>query len=206
MDTALDLSSDLVSLTRAVCDLPSVSGDERVLADAIETTLRRYAHLEVLRDGDAIVARTNLGRSSRVVIAGHIDTVPIADNLPTRLVGEGAQAELWGRGTVDMKAGVAVQLALAAELNEPTRDVTWVFYDHEEVAAELNGLGRIVREHPDWVTGDFAILGEPRAGAGYQTSSVVPSSVTVARPKPQAVRAVMATTLGHREGGLGLSP
>ena len=164
MDTALDLSSDLVSLTRALCDLPSQSGDERAIADAIETSLRRYSHLEVLRDGDAVVARTTLGRPSRVVVAGHIDTVPITDNLPTRLVGEGAQAELWGRGTVDMKAGVAVQLALAAELSEPTRDVTWVFYDHEEVAAELNGLGRIVRAHPDWVTGDFAILCEPTAG------------------------------------------
>lgn len=164
MDTALDLTSDLVSLTRAVCDLPSVSGDERALADAIEAALSQYAHLEVLRDGDAVVARTNLGRSSRVVVAGHIDTVPIADNLPTRLVGEGAQAELWGRGTVDMKAGVAVQLALAAELSEPTRDVTWVFYDHEEVAAVHNGLGRIVRDHPDWVRGDFAILGEPTGG------------------------------------------
>jgi succinyl-diaminopimelate desuccinylase len=164
VDTALDLSSDLVSLTRALCDLPSESGDERAIADAVEAALRRYPHLEVLRDGDAVVARTALGRPSRVVIAGHLDTVPISDNLPTRLVGEGSHAELWGRGTVDMKAGVAVQLALAAELSEPTRDVTWVFYDHEEVAAELNGLGRIVREHPDWVAGDFAVLCEPTNG------------------------------------------
>ncbi|WP_315098035.1 succinyl-diaminopimelate desuccinylase [uncultured Cellulomonas sp.] len=164
MDSALDLSTDLVTLTRALCDLPSVSGDERAIADAVESALRRYAHLEVLRDGDTVVARTNLGRASRVVIAGHLDTVPISDNLPTRLIGEGSLAEIWGRGTVDMKAGVAVQLALAAELAEPTRDVTWVFYDHEEVAAELNGLGRIVTAHPDWVAGDFAVLCEPTNG------------------------------------------
>ncbi len=164
MDTALDLTSDLVTLTRALCDLPSESGDERAIADAVEAALRGYAHLEVLRDGDAVVARTALGRPSRVVVAGHLDTVPIADNLPTRLVGEGGHAELWGRGTVDMKAGVAVQLALAAELSAPSRDVTWVFYDHEEVAADLNGLGRVVREHPDWVAGDFAVLCEPTNG------------------------------------------
>lgn len=163
MDT-LDLRTDVVSLTRALCDLPSVSGDEKAIADAVEAALRRYPHLEVLRDGDAVVARTHAGRAARVVIAGHLDTVPISDNLPTRMMGEGALAELWGRGTVDMKGGVAVQLALAAELTEPTHDVTWVFYDHEEVAADLNGLGRLVREHPDWVTGDFAVLCEPTNG------------------------------------------
>lgn len=160
----LDLRGDLVALTRAVCDVPSVSGDETTLADAVEAALRAYPHLEVLRDGDAVVARTRLGRASRVVVAGHLDTVPLADNLPTRVEGEGDAAVVWGRGTVDMKAGVAVQLALAAELDEPTHDVTWVFYDHEEVAADLNGLGRLVREHPDWVACDFAVLCEPTDG------------------------------------------
>ncbi|GEL95699.1 succinyl-diaminopimelate desuccinylase [Cellulomonas composti] len=160
MAAELDLDADLVTLTRAVCDIPSVSGDERELADAVESALRRQPHLEVLRDGDAVVARTNLGRESRVVVAGHLDTVPIADNLPTRLVGD----ELWGRGTVDMLGGVAVALALAARVPAPTRDVTWVFYDHEEVEAELNGLGRLVRHHPDWLACDFAVLGEPSNG------------------------------------------
>jgi len=161
--TPLDLTGDLVTLTRELCDLPSESGQEAALADAIEAALREQPHLEVLRDGDAVVARTSLGAGSRVVIAGHIDTVPVADNLPTRVVGEGSRAEIWGRGTVDMKGGVAVQLALAAALDEPTRDVTWVFYDHEEVDASLSGLGRIARNHPDWLAGEFAILCEPTA-------------------------------------------
>ncbi len=157
---ALDPRGDLVALTRAICDVPSVSGDERALADLVEEALRSAAHLEVLRDGDAVVARTHLGRAQRVVVAGHLDTVPVADNLPTRVVGD----ELWGRGTVDMKGGVAVALALAVALDAPTRDVTWVFYDHEEVAADLNGLGRLVRNHPDWLACDFAVLGEPSNG------------------------------------------
>jgi succinyl-diaminopimelate desuccinylase len=165
--TRLDLAADLTALTAQVCDLASVSGDERALADAVEAALRAHPHLEVLRDGDAVVARTHLGRSSRVVVAGHIDTVPLADNLPTRLEGAGDEAVLWGRGTVDMKGGVAVQLALAAALTAPTRDVTWVFYDHEEVDASLNGLGRIAREHPDWLAADFAVLCEP-TGAGLE--------------------------------------
>ncbi|NKY10686.1 succinyl-diaminopimelate desuccinylase [Cellulomonas hominis] len=159
--TPLDLTADLTSLTAAICDIASVSGAEAALADAVEAALRAYPHLEVLRDGDAVVARTHLGRASRVVVAGHLDTVPVADNLPSRLEGDGADAVLWGRGTVDMKGGVAVQLALAAALAEPTRDVTWVFYDHEEVDAALNGLGRIARAHPEWLAADFAVLCEP---------------------------------------------
>lgn len=158
--TTLDPRGDLVALTRAVCDVPSVSGDETALADLVEAALRTADHLEVLRDGDAVVARTQLGRPSRVVVAGHLDTVPVADNLPTRL----EDGWLWGRGTVDMLGGVAVALALAVQLENPTRDVTWVFYDHEEVEAELNGLGRLVRTHPDWLACDFAVLGEPSNG------------------------------------------
>jgi len=160
MTAVLDLNADLTTLTAQLCDLRSVSGEERALADAIETALRALPHLTVDRDGDAVVARTELGRKSRVVIAGHIDTVPVADNLPSRV----EHGVLWGRGTVDMKGGVAVQLALAAELAAPSRDLTWVFYDHEEVDASLNGLGRIARNHPEWLAADFAVLCEPSDG------------------------------------------
>ncbi|TPW75838.1 succinyl-diaminopimelate desuccinylase [Schumannella soli] len=157
----LDPSLGSVELTRAICDIHSVSGEETALADAIEQVLRAAPHLEVTRDGDAIVARTNLGRARRAVIAGHIDTVPINDNLPTRLDDEGV---LWGRGTVDMKGGCAVQLKLAVELTEPAVDVTWVWYDNEEVEATRNGLGRLARAHPELLEADFAVLGEPSNG------------------------------------------
>jgi succinyl-diaminopimelate desuccinylase len=60
-----------------------------------------------------------------------------------------------------MKGGVAVQLKLAAELTTPSVDVTWMWYDHEEVSEELNGLARLQRNHADLFVGDFAILGEP---------------------------------------------
>jgi succinyl-diaminopimelate desuccinylase len=157
----LDLKSDVVDLTRVICDIESVSGNEKELADAIESALKQYGHLEVIRDDDAIIARTNLGRDKRVVIAGHIDTVPIADNLPTKLINLERSHVLWGRGTVDMKAGVAVQLKLAAALVSPNVDVTWVFYDHEEVDSALNGLGRIARNRPELLESSFAVLCEP---------------------------------------------
>jgi succinyl-diaminopimelate desuccinylase len=153
----LDLSLSSVELTRQLCDIESVSGNERAVADAMAAALQGLGHLEVVRDGDAIVARTRLGRARRVVIAGHIDTVPVNDNLPVRE----EEGYLVGRGTVDMKGGVAVALKLAAELTAPTVDVTWIWYDHEEVASDLNGLGRLARNRPDLLAGDFAILGEP---------------------------------------------
>jgi succinyl-diaminopimelate desuccinylase len=157
----LNLEGDLVELTRAICDIESVSGNEKELADAIESALAKYSHLEIIRDGDAIVARTNFGHATRVVIAGHIDTVPVANNLPVKLLPMEREQVLWGRGTVDMKAGVAVQLKLAATLDKTNTDVTWVFYDHEEVEASLNGLGRIARNRPDLLDASFAVLCEP---------------------------------------------
>jgi succinyl-diaminopimelate desuccinylase len=160
----LDLTTDPVTLTAALCDIESVSGDERRIADAVEQALRGLGRLEVLRDGDAVVARTALGRAERVVLAGHLDTVPVAGNLPSRLEQDGGRRLLHGRGSCDMKGGVAVQLRVAATVPEPNRDVTYVFYDNEEVEASRNGLGRLARHHPDWLAADFAVLCEPSDG------------------------------------------
>ncbi|MEV6976531.1 succinyl-diaminopimelate desuccinylase [Kitasatospora sp. NPDC093806] len=155
--TPLDLTLDGGALTAQLVDFPSVSGDEQALADAVEAALRALPHLTVDRYGNNVVARTDLGRSERVVLAGHIDTVPIADNLPSRVEGD----LLHGCGTSDMKSGVAVQLRLAATLPEPNRDLTFVFYDCEEVEAHRNGLGHLAKAHPDWLAADFAVLMEP---------------------------------------------
>ncbi|MCZ4098144.1 succinyl-diaminopimelate desuccinylase [Streptomyces sp. SID13666] len=154
----LDLSQDAAAVTAQLVDIPSVSLAEKALADIVEEALRALPHLTVDRDGDAVVARTNLGRAERVVLAGHLDTVPIADNLPSRLDADGL---LWGCGTTDMKSGLAVQLRLAATVPEPNRDLTFVFYDAEEIAAQFNGLKRLVENHPEWLAGDFAVLLEP---------------------------------------------
>ncbi|MGW4896411.1 succinyl-diaminopimelate desuccinylase [Kitasatospora sp. NPDC004240] len=153
----LDLSLDGGALTARLVDFPSVSGDERELADAVEAALRAYPHLTVDRYGNNVVARTNLGRAERVLLAGHLDTVPIADNVPSWVEGD----LLYGCGTSDMKSGVAVQLRIAATVPEPNRDLTFVFYDCEEVEATRNGLGHLAARHPDWLAADFAVLMEP---------------------------------------------
>ncbi len=158
--THLDLHGDPVDLTAALVDVPSVSGEEKVLADAVETALRREPHLEVVRSGEAVLARTTLGRGRRVLLAGHLDTVPIADNVPSHRDGD----LLFGCGTSDMKAGVAVMAHLTAAIREPAHDVTLVLYDCEEVEASRNGLGRIERDLREWLDADLAILGEPTSG------------------------------------------
>ncbi|MGI8614353.1 MAG: succinyl-diaminopimelate desuccinylase [Nocardioidaceae bacterium] len=155
-DTRLDLT-DVVTLTAALVDIESVSRDEGPIADAVEATLREVAHLDVQRDGHTVVARTASGRDERVVIAGHLDTVPVNANLPSRLDGE----HLHGLGSCDMKGGVAVGLMLAASLDAPVRDVTYIFYESEEIEAEHNGLGRLATTRPELLTADFAILMEP---------------------------------------------
>ncbi len=156
----LDLSLSPGDLTARLIDIESVSGSEGPLADAIETALGACAHLTITRDGNALVARTDLGRSQRVVLAGHIDTVPIAGNVPSRI----DQGLLYGCGAADMKSGVAVQLKLAAEVTAPVMDVTYVWYDCEEIESERNGLLRLSRNSPASLAADFAILLEPTGG------------------------------------------
>jgi succinyl-diaminopimelate desuccinylase len=158
---ALDLTASSIDITQTICDIESVSGNEAPLADAIERALADYPHLEVVRVGNTVVARTSGGTEKRAIIAGHIDTVPVNANLPTRFETIDGRDYLSGRGTADMKSGVAVQLKLAAELVEPAIDVTWMWYDGEEVESAKNGLGILASARPDLFVGDFAILGEP---------------------------------------------
>ena len=146
-----------MELTTSLVNIPSVSHHEGELADAVERALSPLAHLELTRIGDNIIARTTLDRSERVVIAGHLDTVPPADNMTARLEGE----MLYGIGACDMKGGVAVALALAARAVNPNHDVTFVFYAAEEVEDSFNGLAQVLREAPELLTADFAILMEP---------------------------------------------
>ena len=155
----LDLAADPIALTAALVDVASVSGDEAELTDLVEQALRALP-LEVLRDGNCVLARTSLGRDQRVLLAGHLDTVPIADNVPSRRDGD----RLYGCGTTDMKSGDAVLLHLAATVVDPAYDLTFVLYDNEEVEATKNGLNRLVRTHRDWLQADLAILMEPTDG------------------------------------------
>ena len=200
--------SDPAELTGRLCAVESVSGNETALADAVVDVLERISagpgpDLEILRDGDTIIARTNQGLAERIVVAGHLDTVPVEDNLPpvrTHMSGENYPDDevIWGRGACDMKAGVAMQLSTAAALTAPNRDVSWVFYDHEEVDASLNGLGRVSRNHPDWLAGDFAILGEPsNASVEGGCNGTIRVDVTTTGVRAHSARAFMGVNAIH---------
>jgi succinyl-diaminopimelate desuccinylase len=194
----LDLRGDPIALTAALVDIPSESRHEQRIADEVEAALREQSHgFEIIRNGNAVLARTDLGRPSRVMLAGHLDTVPAADNLPSRRDGN----ELHGCGTVDMKSGDAVFLHLAATVAEPAHDITLVFYDCEEIDSAANGLGRIEKELPDWLQADVAVLGEPSGGyieAGCQgTLRVV---VSASGTRSHSARAWMGDNAIHKLG------
>jgi len=161
----LDCGGDVRGLFRQVVDIESVSGREGPLADAVMAALAGRDHLSVERHGNVIVARTAWGRPQRVIVAGHLDTVPVKDNLPSRLTTVDGRAALVGRGTCDMKGGLAAGLALAWGVTDAAVDLTWVFYDNEEVEAAKNGLGLLAAARPDLLRADMAILMEPTDGA-----------------------------------------
>ncbi len=201
MDHDLDLNADGPALTGALVDIASVSGDEGPLADAIERALHRLPHLEVTRHGNTLVARTGLGRRERVVLAGHIDTVPHAGNFPSQWDAE--RRRLTGVGSSDMKAGVAVQLRLAATLAEPNRDVTYVFYECEEVDTARNGLFLLSRSAPELLGADFAILLEPSGGVvegGCQ--GTLRAAVTARGERAHTARSWMGRNAIHEAGAI----
>ncbi|AYF78611.1 succinyl-diaminopimelate desuccinylase [Nocardia yunnanensis] len=199
--TPLDLSADPISLTAALVDIPSVSKNEKVIADIVEKAVREQTSgFEILRHGNTVLARTNRGLPTRVILAGHLDTVPIADNVPSHFeTTADGERQLWGCGSVDMKSGDAVFLHLAATVADPVHDLTLIFYDCEEIAAEFNGLGRIERELPEWLEGDLAILGEPSGGwieAGCQGTLRVRLTTTGVRA--HTARAWLGDNAIHR--------
>jgi len=178
--------------------MPSESFEEAALVGWLEDELRAVPGLEVTRIGDNLVARTNLGRAERVVLAGHTDTVPEADgNGRARIEGD----TLWGLGAADMKSGLAVMLDLARTVPEPGADVTYVFYAREEVAAEHSGLGELARERPDLLAGDLAILGEGSpAGVEAGCQGTLRVEVRLAGVRSHSARPWMGRNAIHRLG------
>jgi succinyl-diaminopimelate desuccinylase len=187
--------TDLLALVAELVAIPSVSHHEGALADRVEADLRRAGHLDVMRFEDTVVARTELGRARRVVLAGHLDTVPPFDDGTGRVEGD----TLWGLGSVDMKGGVAVFLDIATSIPEPAHDVTFIFYACEEVARRDNALARLAQTHPDLLAADAAVLGEPTGGlveAGCQ--GTMRAVVSVGGRRAHSSRPWMGRNAVHR--------
>jgi succinyl-diaminopimelate desuccinylase len=188
-------TGDLLALTAALVDIPSESHDESRITDLIEAELRPLGHLVVDRVGDNLVARTDLGRGRRIVLAGHTDTVPANGNAAARVEDD----VLWGLGSSDMKGGVAILVELARRLEAPAVDVTYIFYACEEVSSEHNGLRQLASKRPELLDADVALLGEPTDGAleaGCQGTLRV--KVTLVGERAHTARAWMGRNAIHR--------
>jgi len=187
--------TDLLAFTAALVDIPSVSHDERAVTDHLQSLLAPVPWLELTRLGETLVARTRLGRSQRLVLAGHTDTVPPNGNETARVEGD----VCWGLGSADMKAGVAVLAELARTVSEPAMDVTYVFYDCEEVDSRYNGLERLFAERPDLAAGDAAVLAEPtgaRIEAGCQGTMRI--EITLTGERAHSARPWLGRNAVHR--------
>ncbi len=190
----LDLTAGAAALAAALVDVPSESRHEEVLADLVESALREVPWLSVTRQGNTVVARTELGRSERVLIGGHLDTVPAHGNLPHRIT----DGVLHGLGACDMKGGVAVSLSLAATVQDPVRDVTYVYYECEEIDASLNGLRILAEKHPELLRADFAILMEPsNAGIEAGCQGTLRAEVSTVGTRAHSARSWMGVNAIH---------
>jgi succinyl-diaminopimelate desuccinylase len=191
-----DVLADPVALTRALVDIESVSRNEAEIADAVQTALQHAPHLSVERLGNTVVARTQMGRAQRVILAGHLDTVPLAGNFPSTV----DETSIHGCGTSDMKSGVALALHLAVTVPEPRYDVTYLFYECEEIDSKYNGLAVLGAQHPERLTeADFAILLEPTYGrveAGCQ--GTLRAVVTTAGRRAHSARSWLGENAIHR--------
>ena len=190
--------ADLLALAARLVDIPSVSHAEGHLADYVQRELEASGHLEVERVGNTVVARTELRRSRRVVLAGHIDTVP-GSTSASRVTDD----TLWGLGAVDMKGGVAVLMDLARTIDTPALDVTYVLYACEEVERRYNELGHLAELRPELLAADAAVLGEPTSGvveAGCQGTMRV--ELTVGGRRAHTARPWTGVNAVHRLGAV----
>jgi succinyl-diaminopimelate desuccinylase len=192
-----EILADPVALTRALVDVESVSGTEDELATQIETALGEIKQLTVERVGNVVLASTSQGRAQRVILAGHLDTVPVAGNFPSTVDGD----LIHGCGTSDMKSGLALALHLAATVEQPRYDVTYLAYDCEEVESARNGLNRLAKTDPGKLMADFAILLEPTYGlveAGCQ--GTLRAKVTATGRRAHSARSWRGVNAIHAAG------
>jgi len=211
--TALNPHADIVALTTDLVNIASVSGDENLIASSIFAALSECDWLEVHRFQNSVIAKTNLSKASRVIVAGHIDTVPVADNAEAKLVAAGeplpsdgsilTEDVLFGLGSCDMKGGVAVALRAAASIKDPQFDVTYIFYECEEIESARNGLTLIAAAHPEWLAADIAVLLEPsNANIEAGCQGTLRARISTVGTRAHSARAWLGENAIHNLGGI----
>ncbi len=156
----------LAARTLALIDVASESWDEAtILAHLREEVPEGF---DLADDADACLLylpTTRRGGAPLVVFAGHVDTVPVADNVPGRREGDA----VIGRGASDMKAGVAVMLeameAFARGELATDLDVGFLFFGREEVSTDDSALLPLFERAPALREADLAVVMEPTDNA-----------------------------------------
>jgi len=191
------VGATLLELTAELVEIPSVSHDEHKAADFVLGSLGDTGHLVTTRIGNNVVARTSLGRPRRLLVAGHLDTVPPNGNEHAVLDDDRCS----GLGAADMKGGVAVMIELARRAVSPAVDVSYIWYVCEEVEQRYSGLIEIEAAAPQLLAADAAVLAEPTSGvveAGCQ--GVLRIAVRLGGERAHTARSWMGVNAIHRLG------
>lgn len=164
-------AEDLAARLLELAAIRSVSREEKALCDLLEGRLRAIAGVEVVRAGDNLIATLpELAGRPRLILCGHLDTVPVNENFPPRRDGD----RIAGLGTTDLKSGLAVLLRLLDELSGALAaraagtvdcDPAFVLYAREEIAFTESGLNEVERAWPKLKEASFAVCVEPTANA-----------------------------------------
>ncbi|MCA1828309.1 MAG: succinyl-diaminopimelate desuccinylase [Myxococcales bacterium] len=145
---------DLAARTLQLCEIKSPVGDEGSIAAYVQDAVRGE------RIGNAVVAgRVNPAKPA-VILAGHLDTVPLQEgDFPARR----ESGRIYGRGASDMKGALAVMIELWDRLDreELPVELVEVFYDREEGPVAENGLLPLLEKRPDLRKARLALCLEP---------------------------------------------
>lgn len=155
----------VTTLCRELVRIPSLSGDEEGIARFLASAMERMGYDEVQIDRcGSVLGRIRGNRPGKcILLDGHMDTVPITDSSAWTRDPFGAQVEngrIHGRGTSDMKGGVAAMVVAAAEFaQESGRDFAGEICVSCSVQEELFE-GVACREMIRNAAPDMVIIGE----------------------------------------------
>lgn len=119
MELTRERQAELIRFTQELVRCPGYSGDEGESAAAIARQMEKlgYDKIDVDRWGNVIGTIRGTQPGPTIVFDGHMDVVPI--HMPELWEhepygGEISDGKIWGRGTTDMKGGLAACLCAAA--------------------------------------------------------------------------------------------
>ncbi len=151
----------LAATLRWLCEIPSFTGEEARLCDALAERLGRLPLAAASRRyGDSLVVPVSRGSGGpHLALVGHLDVVRTDHDGPVRIDGD----RLYGPGASDMKSGLALMVDLLEHDLDLCRalDLTLVLYAREEGPYLDNELELVMDRDADVGDIDLAVCLEP---------------------------------------------